>query len=81
MLRHKLIRAETKVEDAERGLVRAVVSTEAKDRNADLIREAHWDLGERTAMWDELWRRMLTAIRTTGSPETLQEGKRRSCDK
>ena len=44
MLRHKLIRAETKVEDAERGLVRAVVSTEAKDRDNDIIRQEDWDL-------------------------------------
>ncbi len=44
MLRHKLIRAETKVEDADKGLVRAIVSTEAKDRDGDIIRQEFWDL-------------------------------------
>ena len=62
MVRRKLIRAETKVEDAENGLVRAVVSTEAKDRDGDIVREVHWDLGERTVAWDELWNRILRDV-------------------
>ena len=62
MVRHKPIRTETRVEDAECGLVRAVVSTEAKDRDGDIIREAHWDPGERTPTWDELWTRILRAV-------------------
>ena len=41
----KLIRAETKVEDADKGLVRAIVSTEAKDRDGDIIRQKFWELG------------------------------------
>ena len=44
--RFKVIRAETKVLDAETGRVHAVVSTEAKDRDGDIIRAAGWDLGD-----------------------------------
>ena len=44
MLRHKLITAVTKVEDADDGLVRAIVSTEAVDRDGDIIRQSGWDL-------------------------------------
>ena len=42
--RAKVIAAETKVVDAEAGLVRAVVSTEAADRDGDILRVAGWDL-------------------------------------
>lgn len=44
MHRTKVIRSETKVVDAERGLVHAVVSTEAVDRDGDIIRQSGWDL-------------------------------------
>ncbi len=43
MLRHKLIRAETKVLDAKKGLVSATVSSETRDRDGDIIRVAGWD--------------------------------------
>ena len=43
MLRHKLIRAETKVLDAKEGLVSAIVSNEEVDRDGDIIRVAGWD--------------------------------------
>lgn len=72
MPRHKPIRAKTKVEDAEPGLVRAVLSTEAKGRDGDNIREAHWEVGERTPKWDELWKRILM--------EVLVEAQRGSSD-
>ena len=44
MLRYKLMRAETKVLDEREGLVRAVMSTEAKDRDGDIIRQDYWQL-------------------------------------
>ena len=39
-----LTRAETKVIDARAGRVHAVVSTEARDRSGDIIRQANWNL-------------------------------------
>ena len=44
MLRHKLIRAETKVLDAKEGLVSATVSNEKSDRDGDIVRVAEWEL-------------------------------------
>jgi len=44
MLRTKVIRAETKVIDAEKGEVEAVVSTETQDRDGDIIRQSGWQL-------------------------------------
>ncbi len=44
MLRHKLIRGESKLLDEDEGLVSATVSTEGKDRDGDIIRVAGWDL-------------------------------------
>lgn len=44
MIRHKLIRGETKVLDVKAGRVEAVVSTEDKDRQGDIIRQEGWDL-------------------------------------
>ena len=38
------MRAETKVLDLEGGRVEAIVSSEAKDRAGDIIRQEHWDL-------------------------------------
>jgi len=43
---HKLIRAEVKAVDTEKFTVEAVVSTEAVDRDGDIIRAAGWDLSE-----------------------------------
>jgi len=43
--RHRIIRATTKVMHAKAGRVHAVVSTETKDRDGDIIRTAGWDLG------------------------------------
>lgn len=42
MIRFKLLRAETKV--LGEGRVRAIVSTEARDRDRDIIRQAGWEL-------------------------------------
>ena len=39
----KLVRAETKLLDEKEGLVEAVVSTEAPDRDGDVIRQKYWD--------------------------------------
>ncbi len=44
MLLTKLIRGETKVIDADEGLVSAVASTEAKDRDGDIINQGFWDI-------------------------------------
>lgn len=44
LIRRSLTRAETKVLDLEGGLIEAVVSTEAKDRAGDIIRQEHWNL-------------------------------------
>ena len=44
MFRTQLIRAETKVLDLKAGRVFAVVSTEARDRQGDIIRQDGWDL-------------------------------------
>ena len=44
MLRTKLIRAETKVEDAQAGRISAIVSTEDRDRDGDIIRQEGWNL-------------------------------------
>ena len=44
MLRQKRLRAETKVLDADAGTVTAVVSTETKDRDGDIIRARGWNL-------------------------------------
>lgn len=44
MLKQKVIRAETKVVDEESGRVSAVLSTESKDRDGDIIRQRFWDL-------------------------------------
>lgn len=41
---YKLIRAETKIVDEASGRIRAVLSTEAEDRDGDIIRVADWDL-------------------------------------
>ncbi len=46
MFRAKIIRSETKVLDAAAGTVHAVMSTEAKDRDGDIIRVAGWDLSD-----------------------------------
>ena len=43
-LQHKLIRGNTKILDEDEGTVNATVSTEAKDRDGDIIRVAGWDL-------------------------------------
>lgn len=43
-MKHKVIRAEIKAVDAERGTVDAIVSTEAKDRDGDVVRASGWDL-------------------------------------
>ena len=43
---HKLIRAEIRVVDEKAGRVHAVVSTETKDRQGDVIRVAGWDLAD-----------------------------------
>ena len=40
----KFIRPEIKILDKATGLITAVVSTEAMDRDGDIIRQAHWDL-------------------------------------
>lgn len=44
MFRTKIVRPEMKLLDEEQGRVSAVVSTEAKDRDGDIIRVAGWDL-------------------------------------
>jgi len=44
MFRTKIVRPETKLLDEEEGRVSAVVSTETKDRDGDIIRVAGWDL-------------------------------------
>jgi hypothetical protein len=40
----KLIRAETKILDEDEGLVEATVSTEAPDRDGDVIRQEYWQI-------------------------------------
>lgn len=40
----KIIRSETKVLDAKEGRVLATASTETRDRDGDIIRQAFWDL-------------------------------------
>jgi hypothetical protein len=42
--RSKFVRPEIKVIDKSAGLITAVVSTEAVDRDGDIIRQAYWDL-------------------------------------
>ena len=42
--RFRVARAVTKVVDAQAGRVHAILSTEAKDRDGDVIRQAGWDL-------------------------------------
>ena len=42
--RQKFIRPEVKILDAAQGRIHAIVSTEAKDRDGDIIRAAGWDL-------------------------------------
>ncbi len=44
MLKTKLIRANTQVVDGAAGKVHAVVSTEARDRDGDVVRAGGWDL-------------------------------------
>lgn len=44
MLRTKVVRPEVKVIDAQAGKVEATVSTEARDRDGDIIRQAGWEL-------------------------------------
>lgn len=44
MIRQKVFLAETKIEDSEKGLIRAVVSTESEDRDGDIIRASGWEL-------------------------------------
>ena len=44
LTRRKLVVSETKVLDAAKGMVRAIVSTEAIDRDQDIIRVAGWQL-------------------------------------
>ena len=44
LTRHKLVIPQVKVLDASKGQVRAVVSTEAVDRDKDIIRVAGWQL-------------------------------------
>lgn len=44
MFRTKIIRSEIKLLDEKEGRVSAVVSTESKDRDGDVIRVAGWDL-------------------------------------
>lgn len=41
----KMIRSDTKVLDAKEGRVLATASTETRDRDGDIIRQAFWDLG------------------------------------
>lgn len=41
----KFIRPELKVLDPKEGVISAIVSTEAIDRDGDIIRQANWDLG------------------------------------
>ena len=45
MLKTKIIRAETKVVDAAVGRIHAIVSTETRDRDGDIIRQEGWDTG------------------------------------
>ena len=44
LIRRSLVRAITKTLDLDGGLIEAVVSSEAKDRAGDIIRQEHWDL-------------------------------------
>lgn len=44
MLRTKIVKAETRVLDEARGKIHAVVSTEARDREGDIIRVSGWEL-------------------------------------
>lgn len=44
MLRTKVVRAETRVVDAAAGRVYAVVSTEAVDRDGDIVRTSGWEI-------------------------------------
>lgn len=44
MIRHKLVRYDTKVLDAKTGRVEAVVSSESPDRQGDVIRQQGWDM-------------------------------------
>ena len=46
LFRQSVVRAKTEVIDATAGRVRAVVSTEAKDRQGDIIRQDFWDLAD-----------------------------------
>lgn len=43
-IRHRIISTRTRTVDKAAGLIEAVVSTEAKDRDGDIIRASGWDL-------------------------------------